>query len=116
MAKNSSKKKPQQRDTRWEGSRLFEVVAEAMHATESHVERVKLFGFDCLRLKGKVFAKASKGRLVVKLPATRVASLMMAGCVEPYAGARGNMKEWAVVTTDDLTALGLSQEALSFVR
>ena len=45
------------------------------------------------------FAKVSKGLLVVKLPATRINSLMMAGQVEAYIGARGEMKEWAVVIT-----------------
>ena len=41
----------------------------------AYVERVKLFGFDCLRFDSKVFAKLHKGNFVMKLPPKRVASL-----------------------------------------
>ncbi|MBU6529319.1 hypothetical protein OGR47_20705 (plasmid) [Methylocystis sp. MJC1] len=95
---------------------MFEVIAEAFRNNEPRAERVKLFGFDCLRIAGKVFAKVSKGRLIVKLPAARVAALMTAGQLEPYEGARGAMKEWAVVVTDDeRLAIAVSEEARSFV-
>jgi TfoX/Sxy family transcriptional regulator of competence genes len=108
--------KSTEKDVQPMGAQLFEAVAEALRKTEPRAERVKLFGFDCLRIAGKVFAKVSKGRLIVKLPAARVAALMMAGQVEPYAGARGEMKEWAVVVTaDERLAIALSQEARSFV-
>ena len=75
-------------------------------------------GFDSFSVMSivGVFPKVSKGQLVVKLPATRINSLMMAGQVEAYIGARGEMKEWAVVITGkELIAVALSEESCSFV-
>ena len=107
--------KSNEKDVQPIGAQLFEAVAEAFRKTEPRAERVKLFGFDCLRIAGKVFAKVTKGRLVVKLPAARIAALMRAGQLEPYEGARGEMKEWAVVTADERIAIALSEEARAFV-
>lgn len=62
------------------------------------VDRVMMFGFDCLRISGKVFAKMHEGQVVVKLPAKRIASLIAVDSLHPYDRGGGRwMKEWAVV-------------------
>lgn len=96
--------------------RLFEAVVRAFRETEPGVERVKLFGYDCLRFAGKVFAKIDKGRLIMKLPKPRIEALMMAGQLEPYDGKRGEMKEWVVVDAiDERLVIALAEEARAFV-
>lgn len=94
------------------GVKLFEAIVLAFREAEPAVERVKLFGYDCLRTAGKVFAKTDKGRLVMKLPKTRIEALIMAGQMEPYEGKRGEMKEWVVVdSVDEQLAITLADEA-----
>ncbi|NOU22715.1 MAG: hypothetical protein HOO93_13210 [Methyloglobulus sp.] len=61
------------------------------------VERAKLFGFDCLRINGKAFAKLHNGRLVMKLPANRIAALVDSGQVNAYEHRGRMLKEWGVV-------------------
>ena len=75
-------------------------------------------GFDSFSIVSVVgvFAKVSKSLLVVKLPATRINTLKMAGQVEAYIGVRNEMKEWAVVLTGkELIAVALSEQSCSFV-
>jgi len=90
-------------------------VLESIARTRG-VERVKLFGFDCLRVGGKVFAKVDKDRLVMKLPASRIAELDSAGLVAPYGRERGAMKAWVVADVSDARlAAAMAEEALGFV-
>lgn len=97
------------------GARMFDHVVASLERPDSDVERVKLFGYDCLRASGKVFAKVDKGRLIMKLPKQRIESLMMAGHLEPYDGKRGEMKLWVVVDSiDDDLAVELAGEARNF--
>lgn len=75
------------------------------------------FGSSALRVGGSIFAMLTQGRLVVKLPRTRVTSLIENGSGEAFtAGKAAAMKEWLTVTTDEPAAwLELAREALDFV-
>ncbi len=76
------------------------------------------FGAGALRVDGKIFAMVTRGTLVVKLPRTRVASLIASGCGNPFDAGRGRpMLEWlAVDPSCKLDWLTLAREALIFVR
>ena len=66
-----------------------------------------------LRVGGKIFAMEIDGRLVVKLPAERVAALTDAGA-EPFVVGKRTMREWVSVEPgDDWNAL--AREAYEFV-
>jgi hypothetical protein len=73
------------------------------------------FGGSALKVGGSIFAMLTRGRLVVKLPRTRVAELVASGAGEPFDAGKGTpMKEWLVVAEDgDWQAL--AEEALAFV-
>jgi hypothetical protein len=75
------------------------------------------FGADALKVSGAIFAMLSRGRLVVKLPGSRVAELIAAGTGLPFDAGKGRpMKEWVAVSdADDATWLSLAEEALAFV-
>ena len=75
------------------------------------------FGSDALKVNGSIFAMVRDGRLVVKLPAPRVAALIEDGTGGPFDAGKGRpMKEWLTVADDDLdTWRTLSREALKFV-
>ena len=59
----------------------------------------------------------SGGRLVLKLPARRVAELIQAGDGHPFDAGKGRpMKEWVAVDADRADGwLALASEALGFV-
>jgi len=75
------------------------------------------FGTSALRVRGRIFAMVSRGRLVLKLPAARVAELVAAGAGDTYDAGKGRpMKEWVsfgAAKQDDW--LVLAAEALKFV-
>ncbi|TJZ80409.1 TfoX/Sxy family protein [Rhodococcus oryzae] len=75
------------------------------------------FGSGALKVNGSIFAMLTGGRLVVKLPRTRVDSLVGSGMGGTFEAGKGRpMKEWLTVTVDDdLTWLSLAREALEFV-
>lgn len=99
------------------GEELFTKLVSfyAIPRTEYPVERAMLFGFDCLRINGKVFAKLHDGHLVMKLPAKRLTALLESGQASRY-GFRGRlMNEWGVIATSrDIVAL--AEEARVFAR
>lgn len=75
------------------------------------------FGSSALRVHDRIFAMVSHGRLVLKLPARRVAELILAGDGHPYDAGKGRpMREWVAIDPErqDLW-LGLATEALDFV-
>jgi TfoX/Sxy family transcriptional regulator of competence genes len=76
-----------------------------------------MFGSEGLKVGTKVFAMEVKGKLVVKLTATRAAELCDAGLAEPFDPGHGRpMKQWvAVDPTARVDWLLLSREALEFV-
>ncbi len=75
------------------------------------------FGSTALRVQNKIFAMLAGGRLVVKLPRTRVDALVAAGEGVRFDANRGvPMKEWfSLDPTSGLTWLPLAREAMAFV-
>jgi len=73
-----------------------EVVAS--HLPHQGVTTSRMFGTDCLKISGKVFAMHFKGALVVKLPAARVAELTALGAAIFDPGHGRPMKEWVSIS------------------
>lgn len=77
------------------------------------VTRGRMFGADGLKFGGRVFAMEVKGRLVVKLSASRVAELVAAGCERFDPGHGKLMREWvSVPNAGPQDWLALAREAL----
>ena len=94
----------------------FTSVAETLGSGDG-TTRARMFGAPGLKVRGKVFACLVTGRLVVKLPRTRVDALVAAGEAERFDPGMGRlMKEWAAVPPrDDGAWLRLAAEARDFV-
>jgi hypothetical protein len=75
------------------------------------------FGSATLRFQNKIFAMLAGGRLVVKLPRSRVDALVAEGAGVRFDGNKGRpMKEWlAVDPGSELDWLPLAREAMTFV-
>lgn len=87
------------------------------HAAEDRLAR-KSFGATELKVKGKIFAMLSNGRLVVKVPKERVDALVATGQGERFDPRRDGrlMKEWVVIDpAARVEWLPLAQEAMAFV-
>lgn len=70
-----------------------------------------------LKVNGKIFAMVARGRLVAKLPRTRVDEMVDAGQGERFDPGHGRrMKEWISVTADDVDWVALAREAHRFVK
>ncbi len=95
---------------------LFWELAEPLMAAGA--EKSTMMGFPCLRINGNFFACTDKdsGDLIVKLDASRVASLVGEGIGLEFAPAGRTFREWVQVPErnealwDDLLA-----EAMAFV-
>ena len=76
------------------------------------------FGRSALRWENKIFAMLVRGRLVLKLPADRVDTLVRAGDGVHFDANKGTpMKEWFSLDPESgLAWLALAQEALDFAR
>jgi len=76
------------------------------------------FGRGALRYQGKIFAMLVRGRLVVKLPADRVAALVGSGEGVAFDANKGTpMREWlSLDPASSLPWLPLTREALEFAR
>lgn len=76
------------------------------------------FGSSALKIHDKIFAMLVRGTFVVKLPKTRVDTLIASDLGTPFyprPNARP-MKEWITLSpTAELDWLPLAQEALTFV-
>jgi len=75
------------------------------------------FGSSALRVRGRIFAMVSRGRLVLKLPSERVSELIDSGEGETYDAGKGRpLKEWVSLAPGRQDKwLGLASEALKFV-
>lgn len=113
IAENSKRKTP---SPSMAGEKLFAKLVVFYATTNTHVEQVKLFGFDCLRVDGKVFAKLHSGDLVIKLPVERIDALMDSGHIASYECRGRLMKQWAVVTTIHEDIIALAEESRGFVE
>ncbi|GCE22384.1 hypothetical protein [Dictyobacter kobayashii] len=77
----------------------------------------KSFGSSGLKFQNKIFAMLVRGRLVVKIPKSRVDALVAFGAGERFDPRRDGrlMKEWFVLApSSELSWLALAQEALAF--
>ncbi|MGA5821663.1 hypothetical protein ACPC54_27810 [Kitasatospora sp. NPDC094028] len=76
------------------------------------------FGSDALTADGHIFAMLSAGRLVLKLPRTRVDELVAAGAGTHFDAGKGRpMREWlALDPAADLPWPQLAREAHAFVH
>jgi hypothetical protein len=74
------------------------------------------FGRSAVRFRGKIFVMLVRGRLVLKLPATRVDDLVTAGCGDRFDANKGTpMKEWLSLDPEtEQPWLPLAREALEF--
>ncbi len=78
----------------------------------------KAFGSSGLKIQNKIFAMLAGGRLVVKLPKSRVDVLVAAGDGERFDPRKNGqlMKEWLTVEpASELEWLSLAKEAMEFV-
>jgi hypothetical protein len=74
------------------------------------------FGSNAIKINKSIFAMLVNDRIVVKLPAAKVAQLISAGDGVPFDAGKGKpMKEWVGLTVDDATARTLVAEAMAFV-
>jgi hypothetical protein len=74
------------------------------------------FGSAALKINSKIFVMLVDGRLVVKLPRTRVTELIETGRGEPFDAGKGTpMKEWVALTGDEAECRALVVESQAFV-
>ena len=76
------------------------------------------FGSAGLKVRNKIFAMLVRGRLVLKLPKSRVDALVASEDGEQYDPRHDGrlMKEWVIIEpTSDKEWLPLAREALEFV-
>lgn len=74
------------------------------------------FGSNAIKINKSIFAMLVNDRLVVKLPAARVAELIAAGDGAPFDAGKGKpMKEWVGLAVDDDACRKLVAEAMTFV-
>jgi hypothetical protein len=74
------------------------------------------FGSNAIKINKSIFAMLVNDRLVVKLPAARVAELIAAGHGVAFDAGKGKpMKEWVGLAVDDDACRKLVAEAMSFV-
>jgi hypothetical protein len=75
------------------------------------------FGSGSLQADGRIFAMVSHGRLVLKLPRTRVAELTASGIGASFDAGKGRpLPEWITVSDrPDVPWRVLAREALAFV-
>ena len=98
-----------------QGTQLFDRIVEAFERSGSDVERVKLFGYDCLRAAGKVFSKVGQRASDHEAAQAAHRSTDVGRAPEPYDGKRGEMKLWVVVDSiDEQLVIDLAREAKVF--
>ncbi|NJN84448.1 MAG: hypothetical protein HC802_20665 [Caldilineaceae bacterium] len=96
---------------------FFWDVAQPLLA-DPGVSKGTMMGFPCLRIDSQFFASADhrSGDLVVKLPASRVQTLIDDGGGQPFAPAGRRFREWVLIADRDADRWrGLIDEARDFV-
>lgn len=74
------------------------------------------FGSNAIKINKSIFAMLVNDRVVVKLPAGRVAQLISSGDGLPFDAGKGKpMKEWVSLTVDEKACRVLVAEAMAFV-
>jgi hypothetical protein len=74
------------------------------------------FGSNAIKINKSIFVMLVNDRLVVKLPAARVAELIAARDGVPFDAGKGKpMKEWVGLIVDDAAVRQLVAEAMTFV-
>lgn len=77
---------------------IVQILCEDQEVHATVAGGMKRFGASGeLRAGGKMFAFCSKGRLIVKLPQSRVAALIDEKQGQPCVMGRRTMREWAVI-------------------
>jgi hypothetical protein len=97
---------------------LFEQVSTRLLRDDPDVELAHMFNSDGLKARknGKFFATVSSDRLLVKLPAGRVAELVAGGPGQPFHSGGRLMREWVLLQPADEAACGAYvDEAHEFV-
>ena len=97
---------------------MFESLCEeyASVAGVSVPEGGSGFGSNALKINRSIFAMLVNDRLVVKLPAGRVAGLISSGDGLPFDAGKGKpMKEWVALSVNDDAGRRLVAEAMAFV-
>ncbi len=91
--------------------------SEATYGADETRGARRSFGSTSLKARGKIFAMLVKGRLVVKLPASRVAELDGQGLGDQFDPGHGQVqKEWLSIGTDSMeTWLALATESEAFL-
>lgn len=99
-----------------EAEQRFGSLSDSLLA-DPGISEGRMFGSQGLKIGGKVFAMLVRGRLVVKLPAERVAALVAAGAGELFDPGHGRlMKEWITVLPGaDVDWQALALEAKTYV-
>ena len=93
----------------------FAPVVEAFAADPAVTAGTMMASFG-LKVNDKIFAMVVKGRLVVKLPKTRVDEMVGSGAGDHFENGPGRrMKEWVAVA-GDAGRVDLAREAYAFVK
>jgi hypothetical protein len=94
-------------------------VTEPFLRAHPGVTRSTMMGLPCVRIDGVFFVSWDRitGRLLVKLPASRVEELVTSEVAESFAPAGRRFREWAAINpADDEVWMNFVEEALTFVR
>jgi len=97
---------------------LFDRVSARLLHDDPDVERTHMFNSDGLktRTNGRFFATVSGERLLVKLPAGRVAELVAGGTGHPFHSGGRLMREWVLLEpADEPACAAFVDEAHGFV-
>ena len=105
------------RKTHGSAEQLFNALAKRFHADPKVAEGTGFGSAPGLRINGKIFAMLVNGKLVVKLPKTRVDELVSVRSAARLETGHGRlMKEWAAVPVAEAPAWEqLVDEAREFV-